>query len=1187
MSNSHGTPRPSHLSPTTATLSPTWGPPKAPLPPHRLAKLANALAVHSPNTFVSSSYQGSTGSMDQFRRSPTPSMASNTMNSYVPTTSKYLLHVIPPLDLPHDSDSFDNSELTPPPPSASGYHTQFRRGTLVPVHSTLQSQLGAIAKEYALPNTTGMILYLVSSTPNMGTQLDGLEEPGPRISDDIWKHVWGRVMKAEQHDDPILLPSRSPTPHMFGALGTGGRSTPYLPQESGNHPLRPLISAVGSEAGQHPAISYPFTPSPSTPSTSSDLHSNTKSAPPSSSSISLSEPETPDTSYTSPSFVKDSAARAQSFDLPGLNSPSIIPVLAKVEFDIDQRKATWYEPWIRSRRMNHAKRAESRTGRKMSISESADGEDGPEVRNPPIHLITGRQQTASPISLLSSPLVNGSIEKINDAESEKTGYMPLTDTESLNEEDDEEDFAEDATTRVASIPPSVDPLGEVFGSDADTWADLQASNPRRSRSSMDPNITDLSLAASDLSSSQISELDEGPFGEKEEDEVHKLLEQMSRPHLSLSIPSSPPNAVKKRSSSPTSKKHIPPPLVLAPVPSSDVPAPPTSNAAVKSVELVVPAEASPMPSSAGSVSSKTESSNEDDEKVYNRVRSPEESEKRGGAVFDDIDLGLDPTEEFDDDDPHDRRRSQYLMKAQLDEIERTMAQLSPRMLKADLEEDPNSSFSSATLSPHSPAGLSLSSNGMLNADFYPPSPRLPQHIEFDDRNSHRDQSAAWPAVPFASLHGDDTASGPPATRPVNAPPSPPRLAVNGVTTSAPKSYSVSRSPADISTETESRRRELEEEQAAYPGLNPNFGKSSPSSEAPIIPFLLIQASGSSRQSTYWEHDVNGHSPAVSLDIMTQSMQQSTYNRARSSATTSRFSADSITGEEPVTKPSNRTTLMAVKSISKLWRKTNKNSISGPPPPHPLPHLDELDLPPVNHIPTTPTFGKFPPQPPPSRQSQEHLANPNPLTPSVSGRTTPTSHPPIVAAQMLHKRGDPSLDRLHFDQESPYPTRRPSGRTRPPSPQHLPPVPEKEKMSVRKSILKSWKSASGGSQQNAAPEQRPSLERPGSATGRPRRPSVLNFGSSRGSVTPQIPEQFINPRNTITPDQPLVSRSAFSPTDSSSPPAPSTRSISPRRSMASSRDSEETRPSFDVSQFEIVSPKLGSALSYPYHGLDHD
>ncbi|KAF7325423.1 hypothetical protein MVEN_02627300 [Mycena venus] len=62
--------------------------------------------------------------------------------------------------------------------------------------------------------------------------------------------------------------------------------------------------------------------------------------------------------------------------------------------------------------------------------------------------------------------------------------------------------------------------------------------------------------------------------------------------------------------------------------------------------------------------------------------------KRRGDVYDDMDLGFEVTEgddDFDMDDPNDRRKSQIVMRAQLDEIEKTLAQFSPRMLRTDLE----------------------------------------------------------------------------------------------------------------------------------------------------------------------------------------------------------------------------------------------------------------------------------------------------------------------------------------------------------------------------------------------------------------------------------------------------------------------------------------------------------------------
>ncbi|KAG1840140.1 hypothetical protein F4604DRAFT_1690880 [Suillus subluteus] len=61
----------------------------------------------------------------------------------------------------------------------------------------------------------------------------------------------------------------------------------------------------------------------------------------------------------------------------------------------------------------------------------------------------------------------------------------------------------------------------------------------------------------------------------------------------------------------------------------------------------------------------------DMDQEYMRSRSPEE--KRGGVVFEDLNLGLDlgdEDEEYDKNDPNDQRRSRYLMRAKLDEIER-------------------------------------------------------------------------------------------------------------------------------------------------------------------------------------------------------------------------------------------------------------------------------------------------------------------------------------------------------------------------------------------------------------------------------------------------------------------------------------------------------------------------------------
>lgn len=608
MPKSHSSEGSSALSPTSGGPQHTWGPPKAPLPPHRLAKLANALGVSTPvpanypqSPTVAPTTPGLTPSStpDLFRRSPTPSVASTQFTSTA-STSKYLLHVIPPNHLPHDSDDLDQA---PPPPTASGYHTQFRRGVLVPVYSTLQSQLTAIAREYALPSTVGMVLYLIT-TLNAANK----EEPGPRISEDIWRHIWTRVLRVER--DELSTPGPRPLGLGLG-YGAAGRSSPALLSDATGN-LASLRSLIPPRAETMP------TPSPTTPSQS--VYS------------SQSEVDTPESASS-----VDPPTVASSLPLHGLDSPALVPVLAKVEFDIDKRKAPWYPAWVRSRRNNHAKRSESRLGVR-SRPEDKEGDESAEegtTRKAPIDLeLVGKMNGASP---------NPSFFVTTDDSEE--GYQQL------------DDDGEDLTARLNGVHANGDPLEDVFGSDADTWADLHGSAKRQAN----PNVVDLALDASSLTNLS-DNLEDGDTSEMssldDEADVTEILNRMPKPPLTVSIPSETGG---KRRSSPTTagtvKKHIPPPLHLIP----------HGNG-----ELVVPEQASPMPSSAGSeqlaylhtpssedphveldpdASTRAlapdgddddDSSLDEDLLKQVRIRSPED-EKRDGAFFNDINLGLDPS----------------------------------------------------------------------------------------------------------------------------------------------------------------------------------------------------------------------------------------------------------------------------------------------------------------------------------------------------------------------------------------------------------------------------------------------------------------------------------------------------------------------------------------------------------------
>ena len=440
---------------------PSWPRPRSPIPPYRLAKLVNALGISAPVPPRSPSDPApppsplSTSLSPEARRSPVPSIAS-TSNSPAPLFhSKFLLHVVPPLHVPHESSASETFQLTPPPSSASGYHTQFQRGTLVPLLPTLQGQLWAIAKEYALPSTAGMFLYLVSSapSPNPDTTSTTPDEPGPRLSEDIWKHLWTRVTKFETESYSHAI---APNTTLGLGFGYGGPPSPLFPQPSNT--LRPLL-APNHVAPQ----SFPF-PLPLTPT-----GSITSSNPPTQATFS----ETSQSEVDSPDSSLPSDSRAATLDLPGLTSPSIIPILAKVEFDIDKRKAAWYGPWIRSRKLNHQKRENrARTATESATSPIAKGaSQGDALKVAPLPLkLVDRQ--AIPRFLLSvgdegddscdpgSPRLSESPPNLEDPDPvgvELSGPAE-TEVDSANENDDKEVQASSETRErprlSLNIPPS-------------------------------------------------------------------------------------------------------------------------------------------------------------------------------------------------------------------------------------------------------------------------------------------------------------------------------------------------------------------------------------------------------------------------------------------------------------------------------------------------------------------------------------------------------------------------------------------------------------------------------------------------------------------------------------------------------------------------------------------------------------
>ncbi|KAI0715043.1 hypothetical protein C8Q76DRAFT_445211 [Earliella scabrosa] len=1152
-------------SPESALSPPTWAPPRAPLPPHRLAKLANALGVSTPVPIIhalaspASSYAPSpivptsavSPSFD-FRRSPTPSIGSSA-HTYTPApqSSKYLLHVIPPSHLPHESDYTHENELLPPPPTASGYHSQFRRGILIPVYPTLQSQLHAIAKEYALPSTVGLVLYLINSSPaanasmRTGNMSEEDGEPGPRISDDIWRHIWVRVLKAER-DEPPLSAVRT---HGLGFGSAATQSSPSLLQDvmSNPSPLRPLLSPMRTEP---PRLT---TPSPSTTASHSAISSRSGLDSPDS-ATSVSDGEIP---------------------LPGLTSSALIPILAKVEFDIDKRKATWYGRWKKTRRAQHAKRAESRLGTRLRAGSRAgdesglDGEEEDAERRPALELrLVGRLQAeaSTPLHLRNK---NGRLL----GPGEDDGYAQLPDSD---EEDDE-----DATAKFGKGTVSGDPLADVFGTDAETWADIRAeSQLLHQKKAKNPNVVDLALDGAGMSAlpDPAEDSDERQFGD-DMDEVADLLKRNSRPRLSVTIPSSPPNNRGRSGSqgSGLSRKHIPPALDLAPSLPSAV-----NSAALDENGLAYLTSATPSTSEFTSEAS-------DGETTHRPTKRSPLEERRDGVFFDELNLGLDPSMEYDENDPDDRRKSQVLMMAKLDEIERNLAQFSPRKLAIEdlTAETPTGMPSIASLTPP-PNWDGMGSTG--------PSPRP------SPQPGPPPAGASWPAVPYSMLNNAGSAA--PEHETPNGPPSPPRIAFNGISTDLPKSPFQQQRFSDgdgMSDESLARKRELEEEQdALYPPLvaPPRFRNGG--QDSPVIPL-------SPDPFGRFPSDPDVPPPRQEDPGFVKkgsALRQSHSSRHLSGAPSSRFSIDSLASEDGkgVAKQ-NTNSIMSVKSIKNLWRRTNKASVSGSS----SPALPESGRTSPNSAPAV--------NAPPSGKRMSRTSSRSPLP------EQPRSAP--APAMLMPQR---KQTQLHWNQESPYPIHPPISRTpspgvapamTPPLPASAPPVPaQPEKGNVRKSILKGFKQSVSGS--NHSSNSSISMPRSSNETQpletRRRKGSVVELSSvmKRASGVSSTMTLVDIPRSPPLPDHlsGTTSRSAsrqsqlsnasarmrahqpsISSTDSSSSRAPSRLMASPPRNGAlsvprTSNDSYDSRPSFDESQFEMVSPKMAPhTLTYPYNGMD--
>lgn len=358
--------------PSLATIiPPTPSPkfiPKKPLSPKHLIRIANALGVQIPTpiggglgdrsaSLPRSVSNGASPSSPSIRR-PSSANSNRGINQrgVVNSATRFLLYIVPP------------SHLTADLVGNAGLANQFRRGSLLPLHATLPSQLNAIAREYSLPSTQGLVVYLLDIKHDVlgdDAQPIGEEWLGPRIGEDSWRILWSGMVRAEREtfertmalQRQALSPAPSPSPRLPPSTSApsnlaNGNSSPAesvdslpgssgeaSPQQSTNPPRSASLRPLWTEQLQQEAAQR----------ASSPFFSHTRSETMRSDSPSLSSIKTT-TSAVSPL-------------LPSL------PIVGKIEFDIDRSKATWYDNW--------AKRPRSRTastgGRGNGGSESMNG----------------------------------------------------------------------------------------------------------------------------------------------------------------------------------------------------------------------------------------------------------------------------------------------------------------------------------------------------------------------------------------------------------------------------------------------------------------------------------------------------------------------------------------------------------------------------------------------------------------------------------------------------------------------------------------------------------------------------------------------------------------------------------------------------------------------------------------------
>lgn len=162
------------MYPTKGSSRPAYPPPRQPLSPQQLGRIAQSFGIVTPTLPSASSARSHTRSPTQ--QSTHTAHSGHTRHTPAPSLSQQVVAVVPPASLAPQDDDKERAK-------------KWRRGRLLPLQPTLGSMLVVIAREFGLPSTTGLSVYL--GPQGYAESVSAADDGGPLITQDSWATLFG------------------------------------------------------------------------------------------------------------------------------------------------------------------------------------------------------------------------------------------------------------------------------------------------------------------------------------------------------------------------------------------------------------------------------------------------------------------------------------------------------------------------------------------------------------------------------------------------------------------------------------------------------------------------------------------------------------------------------------------------------------------------------------------------------------------------------------------------------------------------------------------------------------------------------------------------------------------------------------------------------------------------------------